>query len=367
MSGPATIAAAPTRARAAMPLTAVRAASAPPGATTAAASNVTYLPGEDVLLLSVALPAMSLAQRRAAIGFAIEDSLAQPLDQVHVALGPRMVSGSWLVGVVSRDVLAGITVPQGHRLVPDTLTVPVPDADWAVLGQEGRVLVRLPDGTGFAADHGSVVQLWQMAGMPRILSYGGPLPQGMTVTENARLPDTADGLLARFDLRTGTDTGQGFRLSRGLALTLGILAAFLLGHLLIAAADLVALNRIEADRAEQLRAVLAASGVPPGDNLSDAVSRALVAEEPPVQGGFLDFSTRIFATISDQSGQVSLRDLRYRAEQDSIVMTLEAATLEALQEIENTLLADGLSVQTGAATTSDGAAEVQMTLGRDAP
>lgn len=350
-----------------MPLIAARAIPVPASATTAAASNVTYLPGEDVLLLSVALPAMSLAQRRAAIGFAIEDNLAQPLDQVHVALGPRMVSGSWLVGVISRDLLAGITIPKGHRLVPDTLTVPVPDVDWAVLGQEGRVLVRLPDGTGFAADHGSVAQLWQMAGMPRILSYGGPLPQGMIVADNARLPNTADEVLASFDLRAGTRTAQGFRLSRGLALPLAVLAAFVSGHLLIAAADLVALNRIEANRAEQLRAVLAASGIPSGDDLSDAVSGALVAEEPPVQEAFLDLSTHIFATISDQSGQVSLRDLRYTVVQDSIVMTLEAATLETLQQIENTLLADGLSVQTGAATTKDGAAEVQMTVGRGAP
>lgn len=367
MSGPATTAAAPSRARVAMPLIAARATPVPPGASTAAASNVTYLPGEDVLLLSVALPAMSPAQRRAAIGFAVEDNLAQPLDQVHVALGPQMASGSWLVGVVSRDVLAGIAVPQGHRLVPDTLTVPAPVAGWAVLGQEGRVLVRLPDGTGFAADHDWVAQLWQVEGMPRILSYGGPLPEGMVVAETARLPETADATLTRFDLGAGTRTAQGFHLPRGLSLALGVLAAFLLGHLLIAAADMVALTRIQADRAEQLRAVLAAAGIPPGDDLAHSLSRALAAREPPAQEGFLDLSTRIFATIADQSGQVSLRDLRYEAGQDHIAMTLEAASLEVLQQTESILLTGGLSVQTGAATTSDGAAEVQMTVGRGAP
>ena len=361
------ITAAPPQAAIRMPLIAARAAPAPGGNASVVAPDATYIPGEDVLLLSVDLPAMSPAQRRAAIGFAVEDSLAQPLDQVHVALGPQMASGSWLVGVVGRDVLAGITVPQGHRLVPDTLVVPVPEVGWAVLGQDGRVLVRLPDGTGFAADPVSVAQLWQIAGMPPILSYGGPLPQVMVVGETAPLPHAQDRVLAQFDLRAGLRMAPGFRLSRGWAMSLGILAAFVLGHLLIAAADLVALNRIEAERGEQLRALLAVSGISAGDDLSDALSRALVAKEPPTQGTFLDLSTRIFGVIPDHAGQATLRNLQYTAAQDSIVMTLEAASLEALQEIENTLRSAGLSVQTGAATTSDGMAEVQMTVGRTAP
>ena len=68
MSGPATTAPAPSRTRMTMPLIAARATSVPASATTATASNVTYLPAEEVLLLSVALPAMSSAQRRARAG-----------------------------------------------------------------------------------------------------------------------------------------------------------------------------------------------------------------------------------------------------------------------------------------------------------
>lgn len=366
MNEPAITAAAPSQAGMRMPLIATRPAFAPGDATSATASNVTFIPGEDVLLLSVDLPAMSPAQRRTAIGFAVEDSLAQPLDQVHVALGPQMASGSWLVGVASRNLLAGIAVPQGNRLVPDTLAVPAPDAGWAVLGRDGRALVRLPDGTGFAADHMWIAQLWQMAGKPRILSYGGALPHEMIVAETAPLPQTQDGILAQFDLRAGMPTAEGFRLSRGWAMSIGILAAFLLGHLLIAAADMVALNRIEADRAERLRALLESTGISAGDDLSEAVSRALAAQGPPAQGTFLDLSSEVFAAISGHAGEAALRELRYTAAQDSIVMTIEAASLEALQDIESTLLSAGLAVQTGAATTGGGKAEVQMTVGRNA-
>ncbi|MDQ1901652.1 type II secretion system protein GspL [Paracoccus sp. WLY502] len=367
MNEPAITAAAPSHAGMRIPLIASRSAHGPDGATSATASDMTFIPGEDVLLLSVELPAMSPAQRRAAIGFAVEDSLAQPLDQVHVALGPQLASGSWLVGVASRDLLAGIAVPQGHRLVPDTLVVPAPDTGWAVLGQDGRVLVRLPDGSGFAADPMWTAQLWQFAGMPPILSYGGPLPQDMTVTETARLPQAPDEVLAQFDLRAGLSMAEGFRLSRGWAMPIGILSAFVLGHLMIAAVDLLALNRIEADRAEQLRTLLAASGISADDDLSDAVSRALVAQQPSAQGTFLDLSSEIFAAISDHAGDVALRELRYTSSQDSIVMAIEAASLEALQDVENTLLSAGLAVQTGAATTAEDKAEVQMTVGRSAP
>lgn len=368
MSDPVLTAALPPGTALGRPGAGQRAAAGTGGAALAAAADATAVPGEDVLLLAVDLPAMTAAQRRAAIGFAVEDSLAQPLDQVHVVLGPQMASGAWLVGVVRRDLLDGIAAPQDHRLVPDTLAVPAPESGWAVLGQDRRVLVRLPDGTGFAGDPQWVAQLWHRAGMPRILSYGGPLPPGMAVAETARLPQTPDAVLAQFDLRAGLRGAQGLRLPRGWALAMGILSAFVAGHLLIAAADVVALNRIEADRAGQLRALLAASGVPAGDgDLAQAVSRALAAREPPAQGTFLDLSARIFAALADHAGRASLTELRYTAAQDSIAMTVEAASLEALQDIENTLRSAGLSVQTGAATTAEDTAQVQMTVGRTAP
>lgn len=332
------------------------------------AADITYLPGEGVLLLRASLPpAMSAVQRRAAIGFAIEDHLGQPLDQVNVVLGPQMSDGHWLVAVVDRDVLAGTSVPAGHRLLPDTLIVPVPDEGWAVQGRAGRVLVRLADGTGFAADAAYVVRLWQLAGSPPVLSYGGPLPDGLTLADTATMPDTPDPSLARFDLLAGTSTGQGLSLPRGIVLALALLGAFLLGHLVIAATDMIALSRLEAARETQLRAVLAERGMPAGDDLTASLSRAL-ADQPASQGGgFLDLSSRLFAPIADLSGQLSLADMRYNAASGTIVMTLEAANLEALQQIENRLLDAGLTVQSGAATTRDGAAEVQMTVGGGAP
>lgn len=332
-----------------------------------AATGVTWLPSEDALLLSVPLPAMSAAQRRTAIGFAIEDDLAQPLDRVQVVLGPQIAPGRWLVAVVARDVLAAITPPQGHRVMPDALSVPVPDTGWAVLGQGARVLVRLADGTGFATDADGAVQMWRMAGSPPVRSHGGPLPAGLAVTDTAPLPDGPDAALARFDLMAGMRPHGGARLPRAVVRAGAVVAAFVLGHLLIAGADLIALTRLETTREAQVRAALDAAGQPAGADLTDSLSRALSGRDAPMDAGFLDLATRIFAAIPDQAGQVSLSELRYAAADDSVVMTLEAPDLEALQRTEAGLLAAGLSVQAGAASTGDGAAFVQMTVGRGAP
>ena len=328
-------------------------------------NGVTFLPSEDVLLLSVALPAMSASQRRAAIGFAVEDDLAQPLDQVHVVLGPQMANGRWLVAVVARQVLAQATVPQGHRLLPDVVRLPIPDTGWAVQSLNGRVLVRLADGTGLATDPASAALLWAMSGSPPLRSFGGALPDGMAVAETLPLPPALDPDLARFDLMTAIGPVDGVRVPRRLRLALRVLAAFLLGHLLIATVDMVALTRIQSGREDDLRAALTAAGQPVGADLAASLSQALSALGAAPKTGFLDLAPEVFAAMADHAGQVTLSDLSYA--QDTITMTLEAPDLATLQQIEVALQTAGLSVQTGAATTREGAAEVQMTVSRGAP
>ena len=61
------------------------------------------LPGEDVVIYAVALPNLPAGQRRAAATFAVEDLIAQPLDQVRVVMGPQFPEGSgkWLVAASS--------------------------------------------------------------------------------------------------------------------------------------------------------------------------------------------------------------------------------------------------------------------------
>ena len=253
-------------------------------------------------------------------------------------------------------------MPQGHRLLPDVLTLPVPPEGWAVLGQPGRLLVRLSDGTGFATAADNAVALWTMAGTPPVQSCGGPLPEGLAVAGTLPMPDAPDPALARFDLMAGMRPSGGLLLPRGWRLALAVAAAFLLGHLLIATADMIALSRLQSAHETKLRAALSAAGQPVGDDLTASLNQALSASGAAPASGFLDLAVQVFAAMADQAGQVTLSELRYG--QDSIVMTLEAADLAALQQIEARLSDAGLTVQAGAATTRDGAAEVQMTVTR---
>ena len=89
-----------------------------------------------MLLLAVDLPLAS-ARQRAALPFAIEDRIAEPIDDVHVALGDEIAPRRYLAGVVRHDDAAGWTelAEAGARaaMVPDVLALPIAGAgDWAV-------------------------------------------------------------------------------------------------------------------------------------------------------------------------------------------------------------------------------------------
>ncbi|NUB42762.1 hypothetical protein GEU84_000050 [Fertoebacter nigrum] len=322
---------------------------APPG--------VVWLPGEDVLLLAVELPAMPAAQRRAAIGFAVEDRIAQPLDEVDVILGPALGPSTWLAAVVARN-----RRPQagGARLLPDTLALPVPAAGWAVWAG-ARVLVRPADGSGFACRPTDLALFWAAAGAPPITLYAGDLPPGMAVTARAALPAAIAPALAGFDLAQHRH-GAGQGLPRGLGALAAVLTLAVAGHLALMAADVLALSRLSASREAELRVALTAAGQPPGADLDTSLARALAARQPAGQGGFLPLMAQVFAAMAPEAGHVTLRDLRYDAAEGSAQATLDAPDLATLQGLETALAAAGLAVTAGAATTGDGGAEVQMTL-----
>lgn len=149
--------------------------------------SVVLVRSEHVLILAAQLPPIaSLARRRAALPFAIEERIAEPLDQVHVALGEEIAPGIYLAGVVRHDLmqqwvarleLAGL---RHASLVPDALALPRPGPGrWAVDLAAERACVRAADGTGFAMAVHLLEQAWTAAGQPECIAYGDPLPLEM--------------------------------------------------------------------------------------------------------------------------------------------------------------------------------------------
>lgn len=314
--------------------------------------GVVWVASEQVLLLSAVLPPLSAGQRRAAVGFAVEDRIAAPLDQVAVVLGP-LVGGAHVIAVVARGVIAGAK----QRLLPDVLAVPVPVEGWAVWTDGARALVRLTDGTGFAAPLGDLAMVWRHAGSPPLSLSGGALPEGMAAA--APLPMQPMGRAwARFDLGGGDRDGL-LRLPRGLwALAMVLVVAAAL-HLAVVWADLAQERRVLAQREAALRAALNATGQPDSGSLDADLTAALAASQPVVQSGFLPVMLAGSAALAAVPG-VTVQGLTWG--EGGLRLDLQAPDLAGLQAAEAALTAAGLAVQVGSAVNADGAAKVAMTV-----
>lgn len=329
--------------------------------------DAVWLPGEHALLLRVPLPLRSHRQRLAAVGFAVEDTIAEPLESVHVVLGPELGPGEYLAVVVSRSVMDA-WAPRAslrQRLVPDVLALPIP-AEGSCAAREigGRVLVRRADGTGYVASAATFEAFWRADGSPQLVLYGGHLPEGVPRGATGLLPPRADRGLAGFDLLRGpyaraTD-GRRVALwaSVAVAATLAVQGALL-------AVDTYAIRRIADAREAAVRAEIAARlpELPPTFPLDAALRRVMPDAAAPAGGGFLPLATSVAEALSPVAAQLTLSALAFEAEDATLRISIEAADLATLQRAEAELRAGGLAVAPGAATTRDGRAEVELVIG----
>ncbi len=108
-----------------------------------AAAAILLAPAPDVLLTSVFIPARSSARVRAALPFALEEALADDVDDLHFASGQRQDDGRVPVAVVARAKLQGwltalsgvgiepvrvVAESQGIGRIPGTMTLLVDGA-----------------------------------------------------------------------------------------------------------------------------------------------------------------------------------------------------------------------------------------------
>ncbi len=327
-----------------------------------APAGVQYIAGEDVLLLVVTLPAMTVAQRRAAVGFAVEDRIAAPLDDVHVVLGPA-IGDKWLVAVIARDVLARVAPDRKTRLLPDTLALPVPDAGhWSVWTDGDRVLVRTDDGAGFVTNGIALPVYHLAAGHPPIVVYGGVLDPQLGDIRPAILPTRPDAVLDRLDLNLARAAGRDLTLPKSWMRLAAVLAIAAVGHFGLLIADIQALGYIRATYQTGVRDVLNAMGQPSGDDIDASLAQALAQSNATNGPRAIPMMSLTFAALAPHSGRVTLSDLRYGADQGSLTLTLQAPDIVTLQGVEVALTNAGFRVTAGAATTAGGLAEQQMTL-----
>lgn len=117
---------------------------------------VVLVSSTDVRLSSVNVPARQAAKVLQAAPYALEDQLAEDVDTLHFALGPRQPGGSHPVAIVAKSKMEEWLAPfraanlMPDVLVPETLCLPEADADrWSALAEPGHITVRSAGYNGF--------------------------------------------------------------------------------------------------------------------------------------------------------------------------------------------------------------------------
>lgn len=144
------------------------------------------VPSEKILTTVIDLPFPSRRQRVEAAPFAIEGLIAEPLNQVHIALGMEVSDRRHLCSVVSHSIMQewiALLQPMALEhciLLPDALALATPPlGSWRVVIEGARALVRTDDGGGFAIETDTLPVAWEAGGRPRLIAEGDALPEVM--------------------------------------------------------------------------------------------------------------------------------------------------------------------------------------------
>lgn len=106
---------------------------------TAGAQIVVLVPGTDINLTQISVPTTNKQRMLKAIPFALEDQVAQNVEDVHFALGTRDADGKISTAIVSRERMDAWTAKLAdagiypHAIVPDVLVLPNEENSWSLL------------------------------------------------------------------------------------------------------------------------------------------------------------------------------------------------------------------------------------------
>lgn len=130
----------------------------PAGFAPGAGSTVLVVPGSEVVACLTELPARDPAQALAAARLLLADRAAEPVEDLHIAIGPLQPGQPRLLAWVKPEVLRewlGRATALGvdpDRVVPDYLALPQPDTAGVVVAEyHGQWLVRAA-GMAFSAE-----------------------------------------------------------------------------------------------------------------------------------------------------------------------------------------------------------------------
>lgn len=148
------------------------------------------VPGEDVLLAQVDLPAMKMQRLAKAVPYALEEQLAEDLDQLHVAIGQQDKQGrvtnavvsctrleAWLAQLKAAGLHADVMTPEMFGVLWEPADT-AGQSRWSMMIEGQRGLLRTGAQTGLAFDMDNLLLVMQAC----FDEAGDSLPTSLRVT-----------------------------------------------------------------------------------------------------------------------------------------------------------------------------------------
>lgn len=325
------------------------------------------VPAEHVCLHRLSLPIRSKRQRLEALPFALEDTVATNLEKTHFAICQTYPDGEFLAATIDTSIMDRLLAeaPDIPILPEQMLLAPEPqtgeDPIWAVFRHNDRLIIRLPDGTGFAANIPAFTQIWIAAGKPILKNYGAPLPGNVSTAQFSKNGPTPVPFSPSYDLRQGP-----FRPALGLMRPMQWLAAGIalaaLAHIALAIANLQAQTRIADTLQAEANTVLAAQfDTITAQDSPALLQRHIMAKAQAARGSdFLPLMDRVSQAWLRDGAALQIQKLTW--DDNTLRLQLEAANLEALQQAQASLANADLTVTSGPATADAGSARAEFVV-----
>lgn len=364
----------------------------------AGAEVIVLVPSDDVVSLSADLPTRTTGRWQLAVPYAIEEQLADNIEDMHVAVGDRPPDGARIpVSVIARDriqqyvealTFAGIRV---SALYPESALMPANPGQIVGLLLGDSVLVRMQDGTHCTVPADPLGAAFDIAcaGDPTqrsLLLYAAPadwqarsnqvdalrarfltvkvqlLPQGPLPLLAQQLPQARPVNLLQGDYPPTANTGAGWREWRmAAALALVLLGLFGASQWLQWSKLLKAEQQIDARLTELGRSLLADAA--PSD---PAQLRKVVMARLNGSGAGDDLALEMMTAIANARSaapQARIESLRFQS--GALELKVRADSADALERINAQLRASGWQAEllSGAAAESGYDGQIRVRRG----
>lgn len=302
-------------------------------------SVAAVVPGEQVALHWLELPAgLAPAQAQAAARLLAADLSAQPIADMHVAVGREGEGGLRPVALAPAAAMAEWLATlreagfEPDLMVPDTLLLPVPEEGFARLALHDIALYRGAD-SAFAMEPelGDLVLGEAPAVELDQAGYEAGLADGLAVP---LLLNLRQGAFAR---------RREWRLQRARVRRLATLAAILAGVTLAIQIAQILAYTFAADAAEEETRRIAASAVPGKAGATDADLGARLAALRGGGVGFTAIAAAVFAAVKD-APNVELSALAFGAD-GSLRLTAQGDSPASLAALAGRIRSAGFAVE----------------------